>query len=163
MSSVLIDNEYLTADVAEGIEPIPHKELEERMGFSYDLMWGGHDESKHLLLCVMWKDSNKVLTKLVSAKSYVKQVNKTFAKRHRDKVRDYRCDGFFSRTVTGADKEAHGFRFYYVIDGVPQSGEVLAFMRGARCYTLCYYTRTETQDQNRPTYEAFVDSLEVAR
>jgi hypothetical protein len=63
--------------------------------------------------------------------------------------------------VRGASAQAQGFGFCYTVEGVSQEGEVLVFKRGIRCYTLCYYTRSEVAEANRPTYEDILESLEV--
>jgi len=159
MESILIDSEWLAAELPDGFERIPHKELETMMGFSYNLMWGSRDTQRHMILCVSWKDSNKVLTKLVREKSYIKQVHNTYKLRFRKL--GYRRDEFFACTIDGADHEAQGLRFAYTIEGIPHRGETITFKRGIRCYTLQYLTRTETADANRPTYEAILDSLKV--
>jgi hypothetical protein len=161
MSSVLIDDEFLAAELPDGFERIPHKELETLMGIAYACMWGARDQANHMIVCVSWKDSNKVLTKLVSEKTYAKQVNNNFRKQYR--ANSYRCDEFFSCNVAGADHQAHGFRFCYEVKGIRQSGEILVFKHGIRCYTMRYFTRTDVADKNLPAYEAILDSLEVRR
>ena len=159
MEIVLIDNEWLAAGLPEGLERVPHGELEAFMRFRYDLMWGVRDNARRMLICVTWKDSNKILTKLVREKSYVKQVNQAFSKRYRD--RDYHGNGFFTHSVAGASDEAQGLRFSYTADGVAWEGEVLVFKRGIRCYTLCFYTQSSSAAEGRAAYEAILSSLEV--
>jgi len=112
-----------------------------------------------MLICVTWRDSNKLLTKLVSERSFAKQVNEAFSKRYRD--RDYHCGGFLTRSVAGASNEAQGLRFSYAVDGVAWEGEALAFKRGVRCYTLCFYTQSGSASESRAAYEAILESLEV--
>ncbi|MBR3181130.1 MAG: hypothetical protein IKF56_00560 [Eggerthellaceae bacterium] len=159
MGTVLIDNEWLAAELPEGLERMPHDELESFMRFKYDLMWGVCDSARHMLVCVTWRDSNKLITKLVSEKFFVKQVNEAFFKRYRD--RDYHPSGFFTHSVAGASGEAQGLRFSYVADGVAWEGEVLVFKRGIRCYTLCFYTQSGSAAESRAAYEAILASLEV--
>ena len=159
MKSVLIDNEWLSADLPDGFEAVPHDELEAFMGFKYDRMWGVSDTAHDTLICVTWRDSNKLVMKLASEKFFAKQVDETFSKRYRKC--SYHCDSFFSRTITGADNAAQGLRFSYAPDGVRHKGEVLVFKRGVRCYTFCYYVNAETAEDNRPTYEGILDSLAV--
>ena len=159
MGPVSIDNEWLSAVLPDGFVSVPHAELEAFMRFRYDCMWGVRDDARHMLICITWKDSNKLLTRLVSEKSWAKQVDETFSKRYR--ADNYRCQGFFTRNVRGASGGAWGFRFSYMTDGVAQDGEVLTFKRGIRCYTLCYYSQSDRAGENRPAYEAILTSLEV--
>ena len=159
METVLIDNEWLAVGLPKGLERVPHGELEAFMRFKYDLMWGVRDNARHMLVCVTWRDSNKLITKFVSEKFFVKQVDEAFSKRYRD--RDYHCKGFLTRSVAGASGEAQGLRFSYTADGVVWEGEVLVFKRGIRCYTLCFYTQSSSAAESRATYEALLASLEV--
>ena len=108
METVLIDNEWLVVGLPEGLGRVPHGELEAFMRFKYDLMWGVRDDARHMLVCVTWRDSNKLITKFASEKFFVKQVNEAFTKRYRD--RDYHCNGFLTRSVVGASNEAQGDR-----------------------------------------------------
>ncbi len=159
METVLIDNEWLAVRLLEGLERVPHGELESFMRFKYDLMWGVRNSAHRMLVCVTWKDSNKLVAKLVSEKTFVKQVDQAFTKRYRD--RDYHCNGFLTRSVAGASGEAQGLRFSYMADGVAWEGEVLVFKRGIRCYTLCFYTQSDSAAESRAAYEAILTSLEV--
>ena len=159
MEIVLIDNEWLAAGLPEGLERVPHGELEAFMRFRYDRMWGVRNNGRHMLICVTWRDSNKLITKLASEKFFVKQVNEAFTKRYRD--RDYHCNGFLTRSVVGASNEAQGLRFSYTADGVAWEGEVLVFKRGIRCYTLCFYTQSGSAAEGCAAYEAILASLEV--
>jgi hypothetical protein len=161
MDSVLIDNEFLAARLPEGFERIPHNELETMMGITYDCMWGVRDRARLMMVCITWKDSSKVLTKLVSEKAFAKQVNDTYRRQYR--TSGYHCDEFFLRDVAGSDHGAHGFRFGYDAQGIAQSGEILVFKHGIRCYTMRYFTRTDVAEKNLPAYEAILDSLEVLR
>lgn len=159
MERVLVDGEWLAVELPEGFEPIAHDELQALMGISYDCMWGARDTGRHMLLSVTWKDSGMLATKLASEKELAKRVDKTFARSYRKG--GYRSDGFFQREVPGASAQAQGFRFSYAVEGVAQEGEVLVFKRGARCYTLSYYTRSAAAQDNRPVYGGIVESLEV--
>lgn len=164
MNPVLIDHEWLAATLPEGFESIPHDELETLIGARSEDMWGVRDRERHMMFIVTWKDSNKLLAKLMSEKGYAKQMNNRFAtrciKRSAD-MSDYRCGGFFARDVTGATAQAQGFRFSYTVQAVEQGGEVLIFKHGVRCYALMYYTRLDVAEQNRSVYDAFLSTLEV--
>ena len=159
METVLTDNEWLAITLPEGFDEIENAELQEIMGIRYNQVWGVRDTNRHMLINVTWKDSNKLLTKLVREKARAEQIDKSFSRCHNGK--DYTCRGFFERTVRGASAQAQGFGFCYTVEGILQEGEVLVFKRDIRCYTLCYYTRSDVAETNRPTYEAILESLEV--
>lgn len=122
MGSVLIDNEWLSASLPDGFEAVPHNELEAFMGFKYDRMWGVRDTAHDALICVTWRDSNKLVMRLASEKFFAKQVDETFSTRYRRCA--YHRDSFFSRAITGADNAAQGLCFSYAPDGVRHKGEV---------------------------------------
>ena len=157
METILVDGEWLAVSAPEGFVVVPHGELESLMGFKYDRMWGMRDTERHMMLSVTWKDSGKLLTKLASEKSLAKRVDETNAKRHRE--HGYRREGFFVRGVAGASAQAQGVRFSYDVEGVAHEGEALVFKRGVRCYTLSYSTRSALATENRPVYEAILESL----
>ena len=159
METILADGEWLAVTVPEGFEVIPHDELESLMGFKYDRMWGVRDAERHMVLSVTWKDSGKILTKLSSEKFLAKRADEVSAKRYRN--RGYRSGGRFARAITGASAQAQGLRYSYEAEGIAHDGEALVFKRGARCYMLSYNTRSALAAENRPAYEAILDSLEV--
>ena len=159
MGSVLVDNEWLELVVPDGFQPIDHDDLMAIMGLDYDCMWGLRNDERHIVAAFTWKDSNKLLSKLVSEKSVAGQVDESFARRYRKN--DYRAGVHFERSVAGASGQAHGFSFTYSVQGIAHSGEILVFKRGIRCYTLYYYTQTGLVKDNRPIYEAIVDSFRV--
>ena len=159
METILVDGEWLAVVAPEGFAVVAHDELESLMGFKYDRMWGMRDAGRHMVLSVTWKDSGKLVTRLSSEKSLAKRANETSAKRYRK--RGYRFGGYFARTVAGASAQAQGLRFSYEVEGIAHEGESLVFKRGARCYVLSYNTRSALATENRPVYEAILESLDV--
>ncbi|MBR3316595.1 MAG: hypothetical protein IKG21_02085 [Atopobiaceae bacterium] len=159
MNTILIDNEHLAVTLPEGFSRIPHKELESLIGIAYSRLWGVRDTGRHMLINVTWKDSNALLAKLASERQVAKRIDKTFARCRPGS--GYTSENLPERNVVGSDAGAYGFRFSYVVEGVTQEGEVWVFKRGTRCYKLCYYTRSETAAQNRPTFDDIFGSLQV--
>lgn len=159
METILADGAWLAVAMPEGFATIPHDELESLMGFEYGSMWGMRDAERHMVLSVTWKDSGKLITKLSSEKSLAKRANETSAKRYRN--RGYRFDGYFDRAVSGASAQAQGLRYSYEAEGIAHDGEALVFKRGARCYILSYNTHSALAAENRPVYEAILESLDV--
>ena len=159
MKTVLIDNEWLQVWLPKGFEPIEHQELEMLIGAKYTRMWGVRDTKRHMMVHVTWKDSSKFVSKFVNEKSLAMRVDKKFARCRPGS--GYRNDGFFERSVEGADGPAQGFRFWYTVEDMGQEGEVMVFKRGIRCYTLNYYTRSQRAEANRHAYESIVSSLKV--
>lgn len=159
METTFVDREWLTITLPEGFSPIELDELKTLMGINYDQMWGARDTERHALLTVSWKDSNKLLTNLVSEKALAKRVDENFARQYRKG--GYQRTEHIERTIAGASAPAQGFRFSYSVEGVAQEGEVLVFKRGIRCYTLTYYTRSATAEATGPIYEGIVGSIAV--
>ena len=159
MGTVRIDQEYLAVTLPEGFEVIEHKELERLMDISYDCLWGVRDTGRHMMITVTWKDSSKLLTKLVNERGRAKQIDKNYARCRNGEA--YRSDGIKERAVTGADAPASGFHFAYRVEDVDQEGEVWVFKRGIRCYTLVIYTRSEVAADNAAVLEDILASLTV--
>ena len=159
METILADGEWLAVAVPEGFAVIPHDEHESLMGFEYDRMWGMRNAERHMVLSITWKDSGKIITKLSSEKSLAKRADETSARRYRK--HGYRSGGFFARTVAGASAQAQGLRYSYEAGGIAHEGEALVFKRGTRCYMLSYNTRSALAAENRPVYEAILESLDV--
>lgn len=159
MKRVLIDGEWLAVELPKGFDAIEHNELGLLMGTTYDCIWGVRHEKRHIIMSATWKDSGKLVTKLVSEKGFAQQMDKTFTKRYRK--RGYRCDGYFERDIRGASAKACGFDYSYTVAGVAHVGKVLVFKRGIRCYTLCYYTQSDRAESNSTVYERIIGSLEV--
>lgn len=159
MDTVLVDNERLAITLPEGFERIPHKKLESLMGIKYNQLWGVRDTQRHILINASWRDSPKVLAKFASEKALAKRADKTFARCRPNS--GYISEDLPTRAVAGSDAGAHGFSFSYIVEGVEQEGELRVIKSGRRCYTLCYYTRSEVAEQNRPVLDAILDSLEV--
>lgn len=159
MGTVRIDQEYLAVTLPEGFEDIEHNELERLMDISYDCLWGVRDTGRHMMITVTWKDSSKLLTKLVNERGRAKQIDKNYARCRNGEA--YRSDGIKERVVTGADAPASGFHFAYRVEDVDQEGEVWVFKRGIRCYTLVIYTRSEAAADNAAVLEDILASLTV--
>jgi len=157
MGEVFADGALLSIDVPQGFSILTLDELQTLFGLPYDNLWGVRNESRRMRLCLLWKDSNAVLTKLVSEKSLAKRVENTFAKS--GKTYDYACEGYFSREVAG--RTAQGFRCSYKLNGVLNTCEVLVFKRKERCYTLFYYTLADQANENLPIYEAMLESISI--
>ena len=165
MNTVLVGNEKLAITLPEGFEEIPHKELESLIGITYDSLWGVRDTNRHMLMYVTWKDSNKLLVKLASEKSGAKRVDKQFSKCRPGS--GYASETLPNLAISGSDAGAEGFRFSYNVkdpDGegtIKQDGEVRIFKRDVRYYTLVYYTRGYVANENRPVFDAILNSIEV--
>ena len=153
-----IDGDKLEVELLEGFSVMAHEELQVMYGMEYADMWGARDELRHAVLAVIWKDSGEFITKLASEKSLAKRVEKALSKRYRSS--GYRRADFFESRI--AEKTAYGFRYTFQPEGIPHECEVSVFKNGARCYTLYYYTRQATAQDNRPVYEGVLASLELS-
>lgn len=132
-------------------------ELHHAFGVDYPKMWGIRNEERHVLISVIWKDTSEVLQRLVSTKSQVKEYEKRIHNLLRKN--NYHCEGFFERELAG--QKALGFRYSFLREFVEQIGEVIIFKRGKCRYSMYYFTRLETADDNRPAYEELLSSMQV--
>ena len=144
----------------DGFSEVAHSEPETLLKIKYDCMWGMRDKERHMMVNVSWKDSNKFLTKLVSEKSFAKQVDENYGRRYRKS--GYRNYGFFECGIPGADTKAEGFDFSCVADGQPLEGEVVVFRQGIRTYTMTYTVYAENAVENKPIYELIRNSLTIS-
>ena len=158
MAATFIDGR-LSVDLPEGFRVLGADELQAAYGMAYEDMWGARDETRHVALTVIWKDSGEMLTKLAGEKSLAKRTEKALSKRYRRRA--YQMRGFFERQV--ADMPAQGFRYAFCDStGAPQECETLIFKQGARCYTLYYYARADLADQNMPVHDTLVASMQIS-
>lgn len=133
-------------------------ELRQAYGMDYADMWGIRDEENHIILAVIWKESSEMLQKLASSKSLAKRVDGKLRKALRKQ--GYRAGEHFERPIAG--QSAPGFGYSYQAQGVAQACEAIVLREGNCTFTLYYYTRSELEQDNRPTYESMLSSLRFA-
>lgn len=149
----------LSLDLPDGMDVQSPDELAAAYGMEYKDMWGARDEARHVILTIIWKDSNEFLSKLASEKSLAKRTEKSLSKTYRK--REYRFDGYFMAHVAG--RQAQGFRYEFrdSSDALLEC-EVLVFKDGARCYTLYYYARADHAAECAPVRDAILSSLSIS-
>lgn len=155
MSHDVLINGELALTYPEGFRLMELDELKHAFALDYSDMWGIRDEENHMLISLIWKESNGLLRKLVSTKSLVKEYEKRIGRTFRHG--NYRCEEFFETEIAGL--AAQGVRFSYHHLGVDQLGELVMFRRGGCNYSLYYYTRPELAQANRPAYEGILASV----
>lgn len=155
MSHDVLINDELALTYPEGFRLMERGELEHAFALEYPDMWGIRDEERHMLISLIWKETNGVLRKLVSTKTLVKDYEKRIARTFRHG--NYRREEFFETEVAGL--AAQGARFSYHHLGVDQLGELVMFRREGCTYSLYYYTRPELARANRAAYESILASI----
>ena len=138
----------------EGFRVMDHEELKQAYGIDYDCMWGMRDEERHIILSVFWKVSNKLISKLGTAKLVADESQKAMRRRYRKA--GYHSNGLFETEVAG--NKAWGFSYGYTPDGPAQSCETVVVKDGTCCYTVLYHTREECAQANRAIYEEVLAS-----
>lgn len=151
-------NGELMVDCPAGFKRMSIDELQKAYSLDYPNLWGIRDEERHIILTVLWKESNRLLSMLVSNKDLAKRAERALGKTYR--AAGYKCRGFFSTAVAG--QAAEGFHYDFEVDGVAQQGEVIVFKRDACCYTLYYYTRPELALANRAIHDEILASMALA-
>ena len=150
-------NGELTITLPDSFKAIEADELERIYPITYPTMRGFRNEQDHIVLTVMWNESNKLAVKLTNAAALAKRAQKNLARANKD--RDYHFEGFFDTKVTGI--EARGVRYSYTVEGTPHIGEVIIFLRGICCYTLYYYTRAQLASQNESIRNQVLESISL--
>ncbi len=156
MEKVLVNS--LEVARPEGFCVMDHEELVQAYGLDYECMWGMRDDERHMILSISWKVSNKLLSKLASAKLVAEQSEKS--QRRRCRKMGYHSDGLFQTEVAG--REAWAFRYGYSPQNAPvQETEIVVVKDGTCCYTIMYHTRDECAQANRPLYEEILASMRI--
>lgn len=148
-------NGKLEVTCPDGFEIMGLDEVEKLYGIEYPDMWGMRDEDRHVIFTIVWKNSNKLLAKIVSAKTVVEQNEQKLRKTL--KTNEYHCDEFFKTQVAGT--EAQGLRYSYTLEERSMIGEIIVVKNDITCYTIYYYSRVENAEQNRAVYEDILASL----
>ena len=76
----------------------------------------------------------------------------------------YKAGDFFAREICG--REACGFRYDYVVQGIQHAGEADVFLQpiegGNCCYTLSMQGRRENAQENYALFEEILRTLRFA-
>ena len=156
MNQALIHNE-LSLSYPDGFHVMDREEMRTLYQDENPDRWGIWDQERHIILTVLWHDSNPVLAALAGAKDVARTTEKRL-KRGME-AHGYRLGGFFQRPLCGL--EAHGFRYSYQVGDVTQAAETLVLKRENTCFTIYYYAREELELASRPVYEEVLRSMRL--
>ena len=120
--------------------------------------WAIWDTQAHIILCITWHVSGKLLSKLASERDVLERTRKQVRKSY--KTNPYREYEGFSTQVCG--QRACGFAFDHVIEGVSQGAEIIVFKHGTSCYTVSYFSRKENESANHVVFEGILNSMHLA-
>lgn len=117
-------------------------------------IWNTH---RHIIISIMWNESNKLVSKFVNTKDLIKRIENKAHKSY--KANDYQCGEIYETQLCG--EPAHGLCYEYVIQDVGQVSEVLVFKHETCCYTIYYYARKDDAEESRKVFQELLDSLEL--
>ena len=148
-------NGSLKITFPEGFTEMSREELKQAYGDDVPDRYGMKDTEKHIIFCVYWHKGPSFLSKLADCKSLRDRCERLISKSMRN--HDYRLEEKFESTLCGL--EVQGFRHSYVLQDIDFVSEVRVIKRDNVCYTLYYYTRKETQEENESVRDEILNSI----
>ena len=156
MNHALIHNE-LSLSYPDGFHEMDPEEMKRLYQDDNPDRWGIWDQERHIIVAVLWHDSNAFLAALASAKDVAKSTEKRLKRGMKN--HGYQFGGFYQAEVSGL--EAHGFRYSYHVGDVVQTAEALVLKRKNTCYAVYYYAREELAQVSRPVFERILQSIKL--
>ena len=156
MNRALIHDE-LSLSYPDGFHEMDRAEMKRLYQDDNPDRWGIWDQERHIIIAVLWHDTNAFLSALASAKDVAKTTEKRLKRGM--KSHGYQFGGFYQTELCG--QEAHGFRYSYHIGDVVQTAEALVLKRKTTCYTIYYYAREELAPVSRPVFESILQSMKL--
>ena len=156
MNHALIHNE-LSLSYPDGFHEMDPEEMKRLYQDDNPDRWGIWDQERHIIVAVLWHDSNAFLAALAGAKDVAKSTEKRLKKGLKN--HGYQFGGFYQADLCGRD--AWGLRYSYHIGDVVQASEALVLKRKSTCYTIYYYAREELDQISRPVFESILRSIRL--
>ena len=155
-------NGQLQVSYPDGFRQMDAEELGRLFPKQVATSWGIWDTDRHIVVTVLWNESNALLSKLVSNKDLAKRLRKHLTKAYANN--GFRAQGIVKTEISGT--QACGFDFAYQVEGIDQVGEIMVFRHveghTCCCYTIYYYTREERAAQSREVLEEILASMRLA-
>ena len=126
-------NDEMKVTFPEGFTVMSREELKQAYGDDIPDRYGMKDAEKHIIFCVYWHEGPKFLSKLADCKS----------------LRD-RCEKLISKSMRNHS---------YILQDIEFVSEVRVLKKDNVCYTLYYYTRSETEKANEPVRDEILNSI----
>ncbi len=156
MTNVLI-NRKLSVDVPDGYTVLTADRLQEMYRDSNPDRWGMRSESTHHTVAVVYHKNNPLLAAIADVKGIAEGTQKKLAAGL--SAYSYQLKGYFPAEVCG--KNAYGFSYSYVNQGIPTDGEVVTFKDGSTCYTVYSYSRNEDSAENHSAFGSILASMKL--
>ena len=151
MVKAIINNEVILS-YPDGFEVMDREALKEVFLDDNPNTWGIKDEKRHMIITVLWNRA-RMITAMITGPSTIADSVEHKMKTSLSKSR-YKCNGFERKKVSG--RNANGFTYEYILEGVEQIGEVLVFQN-----VNCYYTLyTYALKENCQAARVIIDSVE---
>lgn len=160
MNNVILNNE-LTLQYPDGFHVLDEDEMSRIFPVNTPNRWAIMDLDRHLIICVQWQKSSAILARFSSTKDHAKRV----VAKARAAYREKECEIGDPYQTSVCGQEAWGVSFSYEVDGVKQLGKVILFKRLSKkthtTYTVYYYTREESAEENEVILHDALSSVEV--
>lgn len=155
MVKAVINNEVLLS-YPEGFVEMDREALKEAFLDDNPNRWGIKDEKRHMLVTVLWNRTN-MITAMITGPGTIADSAEHKMKTSLSKSR-YKFGRFERKKVSG--RNANGFTYEYVLEGVEQIGEVLVFQNVNCYYTLYTYALKENRQAARVVIDAIESSIQ---
>lgn len=146
----------------DGFHVMGEEELHQAFADNNPNRWGIWDTDRHIIVAILWHESNALLSRLADTKGLAKRVQKHTAK-------TYAHYGYKAGELTRGEtcgSEAWGFDYRFDMDGVGQVGRTEVFKHvedgTCLCYTLYCYAREKQAQDGKEAFEAILASLSIA-
>ena len=160
MNEVVL-NDQLHLAYPDGFRLMDDEELARLFTDQVPNSWGIWDTDRHIVVSVLWNESNALLSKLVSNKDLAKRIRKHLSKAYANS--GFRADGVVKTEVCGT--EACGFDFDYQVEGIDQVGKIMVFKhveaRTCCCDTIYYYARKEQAEVGKAALDQILATFAV--
>lgn len=156
MEKEIITNE-LVCDLPEGFRLFTEEELDnffvEKKGIGFAIK----NPEKHGIIAIYALKMNFIVKHFADDRSMMNGSKYKIEASLEDN--DYEFKGDFTEERFG--KTLYGFKYAYVVDGIPHEAEYLLLKGIKYYYGIQYYSWTEFDKENSVAYEFFKDSLEL--
>ena len=154
MIKAIINNEVMLS-YPDGFEEMDRAQLKDAFLDDNPNRWGIKDEKRHMMVTILWNRTN-MISAMITGPGTIADSAEHKMKTSLSKSQ-YKCNGFERKKVSG--RNANGFTYEYVLEGVEQIGEVLIF-QNVNCYYMLYtYALKKNEQKARVVIDAIENSI----
>ncbi len=150
-------NNSIAVRYPDGFKVMTEEDLAKAYQDDHKTRWGIMDEGSHMVFCIYWNESNRILVALADTKTICKNTEANL--RRMMDSREYELEGFRDLSIGG--KKCPGFRHRYTLQDIRYVSDVVIMKKGNTCYTFYCYTKEECEAANRDVLEGILGSIRL--